>query len=335
MSRLRFIPKGGAGNTELTRKVLNQVILSVNKLKGDEDGDGLGENNIPVNVYPVADGAGGLLAGKIKIVESKKAVAIGHDALSSLDYDHAESDANTAVGYRALQWLTTGQLNTAFGATALSRVTVQSGNTGVGRGALSTLESSSSSVARNNTAVGDVAGNALTTGSNNTFIGSSAGSGASQKVNATNSIAIGESAVTTKNNQAVIGNNTTFETVIRGNIINTLARASKDTTATLTAVECLSGVITSTSVAAVSLTLPTAAALLAEIHGGASGSNFELIIDNSAGANSVTIVPSATIAAITSPFTVTDPMIVTTAQKVGCFKFYFTSATAAVVARVW
>ena len=75
--------------------------------------------------------------------------------------------------------------------------------------------------------------------------------------------------------------------------------------------------------------------ILEFLKGGSQGTTFELIIDNSAGANSVTITPSATIAAITSPFTVTNPMIVTTAQKVGCFKFYFTSATSAIVSRIW
>ena len=123
--------------------------------------------------------------------------------------------------------------------------------------------------------------------------------------------------------------------ITRGVHINTHSVTEKNATATLTAAECLSGVITSTSAAAVALTLPSAADLIAVLNGGGQGTTFELIIDNSSGANSVTITPSATIAAITSPFTVTNPMIVTTAQKVGCFKFYFISSTAAVITRVW
>ena len=151
----------------------------------------------------------------------------------------------------------------------------------------------------------------------------------------TSSIAIGRLSFTTKNFQAVLGANNIIETVIRGTVVNTRSKINKNTTATLTVEECLSGVIASTSPAAVALTLPSAADLIAVLNGGGQGTTFELIIDNSAGANSVTITPSATIAAITSPFTVTNPMIVTTAQKVGCFKFYFTSATSAIVSRIW
>ena len=159
--------------------------------------------------------------------------------------------------------------------------------------------------------------------------------GATGQVDVNGSIAIGGQAYTTKNLQSVFGEINVIEFISRGVHINTRKTTAKDATATLTAAECLAGVITSTSAAAVALTLPSAADLIAVLNGGGQGTTFELIIDNSAGANSVTITPSATIAAITSPFTVTNPMIVTTAQKVGCFKFYFTSATSAIVSRVW
>lgn len=71
MRGLRTLAKGDAGNQFKIRDLINSLVVSVNKLKGDPDGDGLGETTIPANVYPVADGAGGLLAGDVKHTQIK------------------------------------------------------------------------------------------------------------------------------------------------------------------------------------------------------------------------------------------------------------------------
>ena len=206
----------------------------------------------------------------------------------------------------------------------------QENNIAIGKDSLYNLSTETTTKGERNVAIGTLAGQGVVDGNDNIFIGHGV---TNQNVNANNSVAIGCNA--SKSNQAVVGGTSVVETVTRGVEINTCTPTSKNATATLTAAECLSGVITSTSAAAVELTLPSAADLIAVLNGGAQGTTFELIIDNSAGANSVTIVPSATITALTSPVTITDDLIVTTAQKVGCFKFYFISSTAAVITRVW
>ncbi len=103
-------------------------------------------------------------------------------------------------------------------------------------------------------------------------------------------------------------------------------------TATVSGVEMASGLITSTSAAATALTFPTAAALLAAI-GGSVGSSFSLIVDNSAGANTVTMTPSATITAATAVITGGATLTVASGAT-GLFRIYFPSATTAKVYRI-
>ena len=117
-----------------------------------------------------------------------------------------------------------------------------------------------------------------------------------------------------------------------GNVENHTA-AAVNVTATATAAQVASGFITSTSAAAVALTLPTAAALLAALPGCAAGSSFELLVDNSAGANTVTVTASASITAATA--VVTGGATLTVASgAVGIFKIVFTSATVAKIYRI-
>lgn len=318
MKKIRSNGVSALETTPVYASQLNEVTEVINKIVGlDADGDG---DFIPENVYPVADGAGGWLAGDIfKIPSSNSSltenIGMGEGALQYL-YEHpstANITANIALGPLALQDLTTGTYNTAIGEKSLNSLTE-----GI-----------------SNTSVGVQAGEAITTGSQNVFIGCySGGADTSQVAGVSKTVAIGSNSYTYKSNQIVIGNTTDVKEIVTAGVhIEKHSVTAKNTTATLTAAECLAGVITSTSVAAVSLTLPSGADLSAQVSG--IGTTFELIIDNSAGANSVTIVPSATVAAIASPFTITNPMIVTTAQKVGCFKFYFTSATSAIVSRIW
>lgn len=102
--------------------------------------------------------------------------------------------------------------------------------------------------------------------------------------------------------------------------------------ATATGAQLATGLVTSTSAAAVALTLPSAAELLAAI-GGAIGTSFDLIVDNSAGANTVTVTASASITAATA--VVTGGATLTVASgATGIFRIYFPSATVAKIYRV-
>lgn len=105
-------------------------------------------------------------------------------------------------------------------------------------------------------------------------------------------------------------------------------------TAAVTAAELAGGRITSTSAAAVTATLPTAT-LLAPVLGATTGSRFQFIIDNSGGANTVTVDLTGTgITTGTAPITGGDTLTVSVANAVGLFELFFTSATAAIIRRI-
>lgn len=104
-------------------------------------------------------------------------------------------------------------------------------------------------------------------------------------------------------------------------------------TATLTAAQLKTGYITSTSVAPVSLTLPSATALLAVLPGAAAGTWFDVVVDNSAGVNIVTVVPSASITAASAVLTGGATLTVA-AGVTGLFRIYFSSGTVAKIYRI-
>jgi len=106
-------------------------------------------------------------------------VFIGYQA----GYLNGAGIGQTCVGYYAGKAIVTGNYLTAFGYYSLFQAT--------GGG---------------NTAIGDSSGYSLTTGTTNTFVGQNAGNSASQKVDATNSMALGYGAYTTASNQIVLGN---------------------------------------------------------------------------------------------------------------------------------
>lgn len=108
-------------------------------------------------------------------------------------------------------------------------------------------------------------------------------------------------------------------------------------TATATAVQVLSGYITSTSAAATTITLPTGTLLGAALNA-TQGTVFDLFIDNTAGANTVTIavavngiLSAAAAANGTSQGLLTVPSGVTGQAM---FKLMFSSATAYTFTRV-
>jgi hypothetical protein len=109
-------------------------------------------------------------------------------------------------------------------------------------------------------------------------------------------------------------------------------------TATATAAQVATGYITSTSAAATTITLPTGTLLGAAL-GATAGTTLDLFVDNTAGANTVTVavavngILSAAAAAgsgagaglLTVPSGVTG---------IGCFRIMFSSATAYVFSRI-
>lgn len=107
-------------------------------------------------------------------------------------------------------------------------------------------------------------------------------------------------------------------------------------TATLTAAQVLSGYLTSTSAAATTLTLPTGT-LLGTALGAKQGSTFELYVDNTAGANTVTMAVATngikSDAATTTAASFGQMTVAANATGIGRFTLMFSSATAYVLTR--
>ena len=108
-------------------------------------------------------------------------------------------------------------------------------------------------------------------------------------------------------------------------------------TATATAAELASGYISSTSAAATSITLPTGTLLGAAL-GARRGTVFSFYIDNTAGANTVTIVVAAngilSTGAADTAGSFGDLTIASGVTGIGKFTCMFASATAYVFTRV-
>lgn len=118
---------------------------------------------------------------------------------------------------------------------------------------------------------------------------------------------------------------------IVGGSTRTYTPVAANSTATLTAAQVAAGYITSTSGAATTLTLPTGTLLGAAV-GATQGTTLELYIDNTAGANTVTMavavngILSAGAAAVAASFgLLTIPSGVTGQAR---FTIMFSSATA-------
>lgn len=117
------------------------------------------------------------------------------------------------------------------------------------------------------------------------------------------------------------------------NIIQRRDAAAINTTATATAAQIAGGLITSTSAAAVALTLPTATDLATEI-AAVQGTSVDFIVDNSAGSNTVTVTVNTGITAVTAVITGGATLTVASGAT-GQFRIYFTSATVAKIARIY
>jgi hypothetical protein len=108
-------------------------------------------------------------------------------------------------------------------------------------------------------------------------------------------------------------------------------------TATLTADQVACGYITSTSAAATTMTLPTGTLLGAQL-GASAGTVFDLFIDNTAGANTVTLAVATngikSDAANTTAASFGQLTVAAGATGIGCFRLMFSSPTAYVFTRI-
>jgi len=119
---------------------------------------------------------------------------------------------------------------------------------------------------------------------------------------------------------------------IKTPVINRTAKAV-NTTGAISAADLSGGLITSTSAAGVTVTLPTATLLATQI-GATRGTTFDFVVDNSAGANTVTVAVNTGIAVATPAVTGGATLTVSTANVIGYFRLTFTSATTAVLSRI-
>jgi len=120
------------------------------------------------------------------------------------------------------------------------------------------------------------------------------------------------------------------ETWITSTILGSVTAAINSTN-TATAAQLAGGTITSTSAAATTITLPTATLMATQI-GAVQGTTFEFTIDNSAGANTVTVALGS---GMTQLSIITGSNTLTIASgSVGVFRLYFSSTTAAYFSRI-
>ena len=112
--------------------------------------------------------------------------------------------------------------------------------------------------------------------------------------------------------------------------------AAINATATASAAQVATGYITSTSVAPVTLTLPTGTLLGAAL-GATAGTVLDLFIDNTAGASTVTVAVATngikSDAANTTAASFGQLTVASGATGIGCFRIMFSSATAYVFTR--
>lgn len=171
----------------------------------------IGEHNISIGHEALRNNTDGLentAIGAYALFSNTGAsgnTAIGFDAL----YENTGSN-NTATGRNALTNNTTGNFNTGLGHNALGANTIGQNNVAVGQDA-----SSDNTTGEQNVAVGRNALAFNKTGSSNTAIGTDAGP-ASSFTNLQNTTAIGFSAAVTANNTIAIGNSSI--TSIKGNV---------------------------------------------------------------------------------------------------------------------
>ncbi len=113
--------------------------------------------------------------------------------------------------------------------------------------------------------------------------------------------------------------------------------AAINATATATAAQVATGWITSTSAAATQITLPTGTLLGAELRA-VQGTTMDLYIDNTAGANTVTIAVAVngilSTGAADTPGSFGDLTVASGVTGLACYRIMFSSATAYCFTRI-
>lgn len=240
----------------------------------------------------------------------QNAVAIGYGAMANGAGD------GIAVGYLALGSQTSsGADNNALGYNALGNVTSGSSNIGIGTYA--------------GLWYGGTTSNTNTTPSQSIYIGQRAEPNAN---NESNQIVIGYQSTGKGSNTATYGNTSITDSYIRGAIIQNPTTAAINATATATVAQMQTGYITSTSAAATTITTPTATALATQL-GAVQGYSYYLTIDNTAGANTVTLALGSGFTQLTAvgSASLTIPSGTT---GIGTWKITFVSTTAATISRI-
>lgn len=126
---------------------------------------------------------------------------------------------------------------------------------------------------------------------------------------------------------------------VTGNVVTTTSNIVKRTatayneTGTATAAAIMGGLLTSTSAAATTITLPTVADLVTA-SGAAQGTTIDFIVDNSAGSDVVTVAVGAGMTASGFPGTNTLTLAASATVGVAGFRITFMSATAATLTRI-
>jgi len=134
------------------------------------------------------------------------------------------------------------------------------------------------------------------------------------------------------NTELITSDNTVL--ILEANLSQNRESASYNATATVTASDLSGGLITSTSAAAVALTLPTATDLGTQINA-SRGTTLDFIVDNNTGANTVTVTVNTGITAIAGPVITGGATLTVASGTVGQFRIYFLTATTAKIARIF
>lgn len=120
---------------------------------------------------------------------------------------------------------------------------------------------------------------------------------------------------------------------VKQNLIHNHTTFAVNVSATVAAADFIKGYMTSTSAAGVNLQLDTATNIGAAI-GAVRGTTFDFYVDNTGGANTVTVVVGAGITAATPVVTGGATLTVSAANAIGVFRLVFSSATVAKLYRL-
>lgn len=166
-------------------------------------------------------------------------VARNNTALGDSALWLTQGSSNLAAGYRVAEYMAAGDNNiflgtiagvnradgdrNTFGGTGANSFPGVTPNATTGAGAQAAGDDNAgwgyrvleNATGDDNSALGSDAGRSLTTGTGNLFLGHDAGNNGSQKVDATNSAAIGKGSYSDANNQMVLGDGSVTEVLIR------------------------------------------------------------------------------------------------------------------------